>query len=151
MHVVSATAQQFTNVSDHVRIAINAQHASSLGNRLLGLHRRAVERSHRVIFRFVRVKQLVQMGQLQNLADMLGNIAQLQVAAGLARAGQGAHHGSQAAAVNEHNVAEMQDDGAPVTQQPCDMSAQRLALAAGDDASLAADNGDASHFARFER
>src|SRR5579863_6788295 len=90
------------------------------------------------------------MRQLQHFADMFGDVAELQVTMRLARAGQGADNRSQAAAVDEDHLAEMQDNRAAVAQQMGDVGAQGFSLAAGNDASFAADDGDASDLAGFK-
>src|ERR1700689_502187 len=90
------------------------------------------------------------MRQLQHFLEMLGDVAQLQIAVHLAGAGQRAHHGAQPAAVDEYHVAEMQHDRAPVAQQMSDVSAQGFDLAAGHQACFTADDSDASHFAGLQ-
>src|SRR5579872_509433 len=82
---------------------------------------------------------------------MLGNVAELQVAAGLTGAGQSTYHRAQTAAIDESDFSQVQDDGAPITEQPSDMGAQRFDFIASDKASLAADDGDAANIASFQR
>ncbi len=67
----------------------------------------------------------------------------------LARAGLGAPHGSQTAAVDEYHLAEMKNDRPTVAQQMSHVGAQGYDLASGNDASFAAHDGDASYLAGF--
>jgi hypothetical protein len=55
--------------------------------------------------------------------------------------------GSQAAAVDEHYLAEMQNNRPAVAQQMSPVGAQGFDLASGNDASFAAHDGDASYLA----
>jgi hypothetical protein len=150
VNVVSGAVQEFANVGDHVGVAIDAQDASSHGHGLFGLDGLAIERGYGAVLRFVGVKQLRQMRELQHFPNVFGYIAEFQVAVHLARAGQSAHHGSQAAAVDEHHLAEMQHDGAPVAQHVGHMSAQGFDFTAGHQAAFAAHNGDSPHVAGFQ-
>ena len=75
---------------------------------------------------------------------MFRHVAELQVSVHLAGAGQSADDGAEAAAVDESDFAQVQHDGAAVAQQPGDVGAQGLALAAGNDPPVAAHDGDAS-------
>jgi hypothetical protein len=97
----------------------------------------------------MRIEQFVEMGQQQHFADGLGNVTEFQVAMHLPCAGQGAHHGSQAAAVDEYHLAKMKNDRPTIAQQMSHVGAQSFDLAAGNDASLAAHDGDAAYFAGF--
>jgi hypothetical protein len=99
----------------------------------------------------VRVEQLRQVRQIQNLANVFRYVAQLEVAVRLADAGQCSHHGAEPAAVDECDVGEVQHDGAAVMQQPGNVGAQSLALAAGNNPSVAAHDGDAAHLTSVER
>ena len=81
---------------------------------------------------------------------MFGYVAELQVSMHLAGAGEGADDGAESAAVDESDLAQMQNDGAAIAQQPCHMRAQRFALAAGNDSSVAVHDGDASNIASIE-
>src|SRR5579863_1590449 len=81
---------------------------------------------------------------------MLRDIAEFQIAADLTGAGQRSHHRAQATAVNENYVSEMQDDGAPVAENPGDMAPQRLDFSSGDQPALAADDGHSPHIPRLE-
>src|SRR5215469_12201466 len=81
---------------------------------------------------------------------MLWNVAQLQIAADLARPDQGADHGSNAAAVDESDISEMQNDGATVAQQPVNMVAQRFSFSAGDNAPFASDDCHPPDVPRFK-
>ena len=90
------------------------------------------------------------MRQFQNFADVLGHIAKLEISVGLANAGQSANYGAEPAAVDERDVAEVQHDGAAVVQKPGNVRAQRFAFAAGDDASVAGNDGDATNFTSIE-
>jgi type IV secretory pathway TrbL component len=69
----------------------------------------------------------------------------------LAGAGQGSDDRAETTAVNELDVAQVQDDGAAVAQQPGNMGTQRIALAAGNNPSVASHNGDVSDPACVER
>jgi len=149
--VVSGVAQGFAEIGGHVRAALKAKQAAASWSGGRGLGGSFVKRGHGVVFGVVRLEQLVQMGQCQDLADVFGNITELEVAARLAGAGEGADHGAEAAAVNENHVAEMEDDGAAVAQQPGDVSAEGFDFAAGDNASLAADDGDPAYLACLQQ
>ena len=65
--------------------------------------------------------------------------------------GQGADHGAESAAVDESDLAKVQDDGAAVAQEPDHMLSERITLPSGDDASVAMDDGDASHLTGIKR
>jgi hypothetical protein len=68
----------------------------------------------------------------------------------LTDAGQGTDHRTEAAAVNEADLAHVQDDGAAVAQQPGNVRAQRFALATRNNPSVTTHDGDASDFASVE-
>jgi hypothetical protein len=91
------------------------------------------------------------MRHFQNFAEMFRHVAKLQVSAHLAAAGQRADHRAQSAAVNESHVAQVQNDGAAVAQQPGNVRAQGLALAARNNPPIAAHDGDASDFSSVKR
>lgn len=93
----------------------------------------------------------MEMGEVQHFADVLGNLTELQISVHLARAGQGTHDGSQATAVDEHDFAKMENDGAAVAKEMGDMSAQGFDLAAGNDAAFAAHDRDPSNLACFQK
>src|SRR5579862_8053646 len=81
---------------------------------------------------------------------MLRDIAEFQIAADLTGAGQRSYHRAQATAVDENYVSEMQDDGAPVAENPGDMAPQCLDFGSGDQPALAADDGHSPHIPRLE-
>jgi hypothetical protein len=81
---------------------------------------------------------------------VLGDIAELQVSVDLAGAGEGADDGAESAAVDESDLAQMQNDGAAVAQQPGYMRTQGLALAPGNDSSVAMHDGDSSNIASIK-
>ena len=56
--------------------------------------------------------------------DVLRHVAQFQVAANSARAGQQPYQRSQPAAVDKDHLAEMQDNVPAILQEPADMVAQ---------------------------
>jgi hypothetical protein len=66
-------------------------------------------------------------------------------------AGEDANHGAEAGAVNESDLAQIQDDGAAAMQQPRNMCPQGFALATGNDPSVAAHYCDASNLTSVER
>jgi hypothetical protein len=99
----------------------------------------------------MRVEQSRQVRQLQNFSEMFGHIAKFQLTVRLPHAGQAADDRAQAAAIDKRDLAQVQDDGAPVTQQPGNVLAKGVALAAGDNSPVAADDGDASNFTSAER
>src|SRR5580658_4344301 len=98
----------------------------------------------------MRVEQLGQVRQFQNFAHVFGHVAELQVSVDLAGAGEGADDGAESAAVDESDLAQMQDDGAAVAQQPGHMCTQGLALAASNDSSVTVHDGDSSNVASIE-
>lgn len=151
VNVVSFAAQEFPQVSSYISTTLNTEHALAGLRGLFGASGRAIEGGDRVILGFVRIKKAGEMRKLQHLADVLGHVAEFHVAACLARAGEGADHGPDAAAVDEVDLAKVKNDGAAVAQKPGDMGAQRFGFAAGDDASFAAYDGDAADVAGLER
>src|SRR5580700_3533329 len=68
----------------------------------------------------------------------------------LARAGQGTNHGSQPAAVNEHNLAQIEHDGASVAKHMGNVGAQSFDLGAGNQTPLTANDSDSADFACFQ-
>jgi hypothetical protein len=69
----------------------------------------------------------------------------------LSSTGQRPNNGPDAAAVDKSNVAKVQDDGAAIAQQPGNVRPQRVALAACNNPSVAAHDGDASNLASIKR
>src|SRR5580658_2628726 len=90
------------------------------------------------------------MRHFQNFADVIGNVAEFEVAVSLACASESADHSAEAAAVDERDFAQVQDDGASVVQEPGNVRTQRFTLTAGDDAPVAAHDRDASDLASIE-
>lgn len=82
---------------------------------------------------------------------MFGHIAKLQITARLASAGEGPYDRAQTAAVNKADLAQVQNDGAPVAQQPTYVSTQRLAFAPRHNSSVAVHDGDTSNLTSFKR
>jgi hypothetical protein len=91
------------------------------------------------------VKQGDQAGHLQDFVNDRGELAQLQIATGAARAGQQPHQHTQSAAVDESHLAQMQCDVAAITQKVVDVQVQYLSLTRGD-APATADDGDLPDF-----
>ena len=151
MNVISGALEKFPQVGEHVGIAVDAENAAAGKGRSFNACSRPIKGGHSLFLGVVSVEQTCQMRQLQNFAHMFWHIAQLQIAARLASAGQGADDRAQTAAVNKADLAQMQNDGAPVAQQPGHVSAQRLALASRNNSSIAMNNGDASNLTSFER
>ncbi|HLM79267.1 MAG TPA: hypothetical protein VK302_01435, partial [Terriglobales bacterium] len=79
-----------------------------------------------------------QARHLQNFAHLFWHVAEFQVSAGLAGAGEDADHGAEAAAVNESDLAQIEDDGAAGMQQPGNMRQQGFAGLTGNNPSVAA-------------
>src|ERR1700679_1692591 len=90
------------------------------------------------------------MRHFQNFGDVAGNVAEFEVAVSLACARESADYSAEAAAVDERDFAQVQDDGAAVVQEPCNVRTQRFTLTAGDDAPVAAYDRDASDLASIE-
>ncbi len=97
----------------------------------------------------VGIKQGGEVGDLQDFVDDLWNLAQLQIAAGAASAGEQAHQHSQSAAVDESDFAQMEHDVAAIAQQVDDVQAQDFGFT-GRDASAATDDGDLPDSARVQ-
>jgi hypothetical protein len=87
---------------------------------------------------------------LQDFADVFRHIAKFKIAVHLPGAGQCAHNGSQTAAVDEYDVAEMQHDRPPIAQQVSDVATQSLRLWARYDAAFATHNRDTTNIASFQ-
>ena len=115
--VVAGAVQQLPQVSEHIHGLIDAQYGESprLSPRRCCLS--AVKGQDGVFLGFMGVEQGDQSGHLQNLVDALGQIAQLQIAAGVAGTGQQPHQHSQSAAVDENYLAKMQNDVAAIRQE----------------------------------
>jgi hypothetical protein len=75
-----------------------------------------------------------------------GELAQLQIATGAARAGQQPHQHTQSAAVDESHLAQMQGDVAAITQKVVDVQVQYFSFTGGD-ASATTDDSDLADFA----
>ena len=117
---------------------------NTVGPVVLGARRRGVapvKGENSVFFGFVGIKQGNDVGHLQDFVNDLGNLTQLQIATGAARAGQQAHQHSQSAAVDEEHFAEMQHDVGAIAQEIVDMQVQDFGFT-GRDASAATDDGD---------
>jgi hypothetical protein len=99
----------------------------------------------------VRVKYRRQARHLENFAHEVRNVAQLQVSFGLPSGSQGADHSAESAAIDESNLAKVQDDGTAVAQQPSHMLPERITLASRYDASIAVNDGDASNLTGIKR
>src|ERR1700691_1282922 len=82
---------------------------------------------------------------------MFRHVAELEVAVHLASAGESADDGTETAAVNESALAQVQDNGAAVAQEPGHMRAQRFALAACNNPTVAVHDSDASDIPSVER
>ncbi len=149
--VVSRTVQQLPQVSQHVSGLIDAQYMRTFEGDLFSHGTSPVKRRNRLRLGFVRVEQRDQVCHLQDFADVLRHIAQLQVAAGSAGAGQQPHQSSQSTAVDEDHFAQVQDKAFAILQEFADVKPQEFRLTAGHDASSAPDNGDVSHSARVQR
>src|SRR5579862_1584978 len=150
MHVVSRAMQQLADVRDNVSVGIDTKHASSRRRRLLDRDRRAIKGGDGVLFRIMAVEQLGQMREVQNFADMLGNLTKLQVTAYLAGAGQCPHQGSEAAAVDECQPAKVKDDEPAVAKNPGDLGAKGFHFGAGNQASAATYDGYPTYIARLQ-
>jgi hypothetical protein len=70
---------------------------------------------------------------------------------GLASASLAPHHRAQAAAVDKIDLAELENDRSVKGQEVLDVSAQKLRLAAGNNAPFAAHDRDPTNLARFQR
>jgi hypothetical protein len=70
---------------------------------------------------------------------------------GLASASAAPHHRAQAAAVDKIDLAELENDRSVKGQEVLDVSAQKLRLAAGNNAPFAAHDRDPTNLARFQR
>jgi len=151
VNFVAGAPQKFAQVGEYVGIGVEAQNAVAAGYRRIGTRCLVIKGGNRPFLRFVRVEQTGQMTEFQNFAQMFRNVAELHVSARLASTGQAANHRAQAATVNEADIAEMQHDGATVAQQPGYMRSQGLTFAAGNNAPVAANDGDASYLASIER
>ena len=149
--VVSGTAQQFAQVGEHVNIGVEAQNAAAGEDRCLDTDSGAVEGGDRLLLRIVRVEHRRQARHIQNFAHLFRHVAELQVSARLMGAGEDADHRAEAAAVNESDLAQIQDDGAAGMQQPGNMRQQRFARATRNNPSVAAHYCDASNLTSVER
>jgi hypothetical protein len=148
---VSGAKQQFAQVGEHVGIGVEAQNAAAGADGRLDAGAMVVKGGDRLLLRFVRVEQSRQVRDFQNFTHVFRHVAELHVAARLTGAGQTADNRSEAAAVNESYVAQVQDDGSAVAQQPGNVRTQRLARTTGNDPAVAAHDGDASDLASIER
>ncbi len=149
-HVVAGPAQQFSQVSEHIRRMIDTQYggASERWPRRCCLP--PIKGQHGVFLGGVGVKQGDQGGHLQDFVYGLGQIAQFQIAAGAADAGQQPHQHSQSAAVDENYLAQVQNDVAAIRQQFANLFAQQLGFTAGHNAAAATDDGDIPDCARVQ-
>lgn len=148
--VVSGAAQEFPKINHDVGVAIDAQDTASGGAGLFEVSGRAIEGGDSVVLAIVTIEELGEVRHVEDFTEMIGDIAEFEVAFCLPGATERADHGSQAAAVDEGQLSEMEDDGAPVAQQVGDVGTKGFGFGAGDEASLAADDGDASDVAGFE-
>ena len=149
--VVSGTAQQFAQVGEHIYIGVEAQNPAAGEDRGLGRDSGAVEGGDRLLLRFVGVEYRRQARHIEHFAHLFRHVAELQVSASLAGAGEDADHGAEAAAVNESDLAQIEDDGGAGMQQPGNMRQQGFAGLTGNNPSVAANYGDASNLASVER
>jgi len=76
------------------------------------------------------------VGKFQNPVYVLGDAAELEVAPHLARTGEAADDGAEAAAIDEFDIAQVQQQGSAVTQQPANVLAEGFVFFAGDNAPL---------------
>src|SRR5438445_329861 len=98
----------------------------------------------------MHVKECVQVCHLQDFMDVLRHVAQFQVTAIFAHADQQPYQHSQAAAVDEDDVAEVQHDVRDVLHKLDDMDVQELSFTPSYNASAAPDDGDISHCPGFQ-
>jgi hypothetical protein len=99
----------------------------------------------------VSVKQFGQVGKFQNAVHMLGDAAELKVAPHLARTGEAADEGAEAAAIDEFDIAQVQHKAAAVAQQPANVLAEGFVFFAGDNAPVTAHHRDPSNLTSVER
>ncbi len=151
VNVVSAALEEFPQVGENVGVAVDAENTAAGQCGSFNVRPGAIKSSDSLFLGVMCVEQTCQVRQLQNFAHMFGHIAQLQITARLARAGEGPDDRAQTAAVNKADLAQVQNDGAAVAQQPGHVSAQRLALAPRNNAPVAVNNGDTSNLTSFER
>jgi hypothetical protein len=91
------------------------------------------------------------MRQSQNFANGFRDVAEFEISVCLAGAGQAANHSSEAATVDKSDLTQVQNYGATVAQQPRDVCAERIALAACRYAAIAANNSYMPNFTGVER
>ncbi len=75
----------------------------------------------------------------------------VQVTAIFAHADQQPYQHSQAAAVDEDHITEVEHDVCAILHEPVDMGVQQLRLTPSDNAPVAPDNGDIAHSPGFQR
>jgi len=96
----------------------------------------------------------VEASRAQPLEQARGEVlaqVELQVSVRLAGAGQAADDRAEATAVNEPDLAQVQDDGAAVAQQPGNVRAQQFVFVAGNNPPVASYDGDASNLPSIQR
>ena len=91
------------------------------------------------------LEEAIQVRHLQQLLNGWWDITQLQVPMRFPGGGQKTDHGAQAAAVDECNVAQVQDEVLALTHHSVDVIAQGFGFFACDDPSTAMDNRDLAY------
>ena len=150
-NVVSGAAQQFAQVRKHVGIGVKTQNAATYRRRRLVARSWTIKRCDRRLLRFVCVEHGRKTRHLQNFPHRLWNVAKLQVSAHLAGRSQSSNYRAQPAAVDESNLAQIQNDRTPVAQQPGHMCAQGIAGIARHNSPVAAHDSYTSYLARIQR
>src|SRR2546423_3488250 len=105
-----------------------------------------VEGLYGCCFVVLNIEDGVQLGDLEQVVDFLGQLEQLELAALVADAGKGAHQFSDAGAVNVSYVAQVEQDlVAPLAHQVLDCLAQHHAAFAQGNTTAQVHNGDVIH------
>ena len=109
------------------------------------------ERGNRVGFRGVRIEDLVEPRDSQDLCHALGDLAQLEIAASRPRPVQQPHEHARAAAIDVIDLANVEDDERLVGEYTADVLLQGLGLLTGNDPSTARHDGDVANAAGLQR
>src|SRR5579871_4676445 len=110
-----------------------------------------IERFHGVKFVVFDVEDGVELGDVEDVFDLLGEIEQLEFAAGVADGGEGADQFADPGAVDVIHLGEVQDDLLlAFAEQIPDGGAEIVNLIAEDDTSAQVQDGDVRHFAGID-
>ena len=142
--VISGTPQNFAKVSEDVSGRVDTENPD-VRSRDCTQSLFAVKGGDCIRFCGVHLEERKQVGQSQNLADHFRDVAQLHVPVTGSQASEEANDGTQATAVNESDVAEVQDNLFKVAIETLNTIAEAIHFRSAYDSTAAANYNNVTH------